>query len=135
VYGNSAVFTGEQVSLMTSLNLYETFTDVEKAIDLAFNGHFVLKFYDYLKIKQVKKVEIEEFIKSSTAKELMHLVLDLDCYLEGGKDEMHKQLREGYGHIPKPQARKIRNYLNEILEDALRYNHDRRRGRRKKETK
>ena len=47
----------------------------------------------------------------------------------------YKQLREGYGHIPKPQARKIKNYLNEILEDALRYNHDRRRGRRKKQTK
>jgi len=120
---------------MTSLNLYETFTDVEKAIDLAFSGHFVLKFYDYLKIKQVKKVEIEEFIQSTTAKELNDLILDLDCYLEGGKDEMHKQLREGYGHIPKPQARKIRNYLNQILEDALRYDHDRRRGRRKKQTK
>lgn len=120
---------------MTSLNLYETFTDVEKAIDLAFNGHFVLKFYDYLKIKQVKKVEIEEFIQSTTAKELNDLIMDLDCYLEGGQDEMHKQLREGYGYIPKPQARKIRNYLSQILEDALRYDHDRRRGRRKKQTK
>jgi len=135
VYGNGSVFTGEQVGLMTSLNLYELYTDVEKAIDLAFSNHFVLKFYDYLKIKQVKKVEIEEFIQSPTAKELNDLILDLDCYLEGGQDEMHKQLREGYGHIPKPQARKIRNYLNQILEDALRYNHDRRRGRRKKETK
>jgi hypothetical protein len=37
--------------------------------------------------------------------------MDLDDYLEGGSDEIHKQLREGYGHIPKPQARKIRNYL------------------------
>ena len=120
---------------MSPLNLYETYTDVEKAIDLAFDGHFVLKFYDYLKIKQVKKVEIEEFIESSTAKELSDLVTELNDYLEGGSDNMHKQLREGYGHIPKPQARKIKNYLNEILEDALRYNHDRRRGRRKKETK
>ena len=120
---------------MSSLNLYETYTDVEKAIELAFDDHFVLKFYDYLKIKQVKKIEIEEFIESSTAKELSDLVLELNDYLEGGNDNMHKQLREGYGHIPKPQARKIKNYLNEILEDALRYNHDRRRGRRKKETK
>ena len=135
MYGNSAVFTGEQVGLMSSLNLYEAYTDVEKAIDLAFDGHFVLKFYDYLKIKKVKKVEIEEFIQSSTARELSDLVLELNDYLEGGSDSMHKQLREGYGHIPKPQARKIKNYLNKILEDALRYNHDRRRGRRKKETK
>ena len=78
---------------MSTLNLYETYTDVEKAIDLAFSGHFVLKFYDYLKIKKVKKVEIEEFIKSSTAKELNDLVVELDDYLEGGSDNMHKQQR------------------------------------------
>lgn len=114
---------------------HEVYYDVEKAIDLAFKGQFVLKFYDYLKIKSVVKREIQEFIESSTANELNSLVMDLDDYLEGGSDEMHKQLREAYGHIPKPQARKIRNYLYGILEDAWKYNHDRRPGRRKKETK
>jgi hypothetical protein len=114
---------------------HEVYYDVERAIDLAFNGQFVLKFYDYLKIKGVKKIEVEEFIESSTASEISNLVMDLDDYLEGGSDNIHKQLREGYGHIPKPQARKIRNYLYEILEDAWKYNHDKRKGRRKKETK
>jgi hypothetical protein len=114
---------------------HEVYYDVEKAIDLAFKGQFVLKFYDYLKIKSVVKREIQEFIESSTASELNSLIMDLDDYLEGGSDEMHKQLREAYGHIPKPQARKIRNYLYGILEDAWKYNHDRRPGRRKKETK
>jgi hypothetical protein len=80
-------------------------------------------------------VEVEEFIQSSTASEISNLVMDLDEYLEGGADNAHKQLREGYGHIPKPQARKIRNYLHAILEDAWKYNHDKRRGRRKKQTK
>ena len=116
-------------------NLQEVCNDVEKAIDYAFNGQFVMKFYDYLKVRKAKRTEVEEFIVSNTAHELNDLVTELEEYLEGGSDEMHKQLREGYGHIPKPQARKIRNYLNQILEDALRYNHDRRRGRRKKETK
>ena len=51
------------------------------------------------------------------------------------QDNEHKQLREGYGHIPKPQARKIKNYLYGILEDAWRYSRDRRPGRRKKQTK
>jgi hypothetical protein len=114
---------------------HEVYYDVEKAIDLAFKGQFVLKFYDYLKIKSVVRREIEEFIESYTASELNSLIMDLDDYLEGGSDEMHKQLREAYGHIPKPQARKIRNYLYGILEDAWKYNHDRRPGRRKKETK
>ena len=116
-------------------NFYEVYSDVEKAIDYAFNGQFVLNFYDYLKVRGTRKIEVEEFIVSSTASEITSLVLDLDEYLEGGADEMHKQLREGYGHIPKPQARKIRNYLSGILEDAQRYNYDKRPGRRKKQTK
>jgi hypothetical protein len=116
-------------------NFHEVYNDVEKAIDYAFNGQFVLKFYDYLKVRGTKRIEVEEFIESSTANELNNLIMDLDDYLEGGSDEIHKQLREGYGHIPKPQARKIRNYLYGILEDAWRYNHDKRPGRRKKQTK
>ena len=114
---------------------HEVYNDVEKAIDYAFNGKFVLSFYDYLKVRGTKKLEVEEFIESSTANELNNLIMDLDDYLEGGADEIHKQLREGYGHIPKPEARKIRNYLYNILEDAWKYNHDKRSGRRKKKTK
>jgi hypothetical protein len=114
---------------------HEVYNDVEKAIDFAFKGKFVLNFYDYLKDRGTKKVEVEQFIESSTANELNDLVMDLDDYLEGGADEIHKQLREAYGYIPKPQARKIRNYLYNILEDAWRYNHDKRPGRRKKKTK
>jgi len=116
-------------------NIHEVYIDVEKAIDYAFTGQFVLKFYDYLKVRGTKKIEIDEFIESSTANEISNLILDLDDYIEGGSDEMHKQLREAYGHIPKPQARKIKNYLNGILEDAQKYSHDKRPGRRKKKTK
>ena len=116
-------------------NFHEVYNDVEKAIDYAFQGKFVLKFYDYLKVKGIRKFEVEEFIESSTANELNNLVMDLDDYLEGGSDEMHKQLREGYGHIPKPEARKIRNYLYGILEDAWKYSHDKKPGRKKKGSK
>ena len=45
---------------------------------------------------------------------------------------MHKQLSEGYGFIPKPQARKIKVYLSGIIEDARRYSDDRRPGRKKR---
>ena len=116
-------------------NFHEVCNDVEKAIDYAFNGQFVLKFYDYLKVRGTKRVEVEQFIESATASEINSLVMDLDDYLEGGSDEMHKQLREAYGHIPKPQARKIRHYLYGILEDAWKYNHDKRPGRKKKTSK
>lgn len=113
----------------------EVYDDVEKAIDYAFQGKFVLKFYEYLKIRNTKKVEIEKFIESSTVNNINSVILDLDGYLEGGADNIHRQLREAYGHIPKPQARKIRNYLFDILEDARRYDNDRRPGRRKKQSK
>lgn len=116
-------------------HLKEVYFDVEKAIDLAFNGHFVLNFYEYLKVIGAKKLEVEQFIESITASNINNVVIDLDTYLEGGSDEQHKMIREAYGHIPKPQARKIRNYLNGILEDALKYSYDRRPGRRKKQTK
>ena len=84
---------------------------------------------------KTKKHEIDHFIESSTAAELSELTMDLDEYLVGGSDNEHKQLREGYGHIPKPQARKIKTYLYGILEDAWRYSRDRRPGRRKKQSK
>ena len=134
MYRYSQIFKRTESSIMNN-NFYEVYGDVEKAIDYAFKGQFVLKFYDYLKIRGTKRVEVEEFIESSTANEISNLVMDLDDYLEGGSDEIHKQLREGYGHIPKPEARKIRNYLYGILEDAWKYSHDRRPGRRKKQTK
>ena len=134
MYRYCSISEGAEFGLMNN-NFHEVCSDVEKAIDYAFKGQFVLKFYDYLKIRGTKRVEVEEFIESATASELNNLIMDLDDYLEGGSDEMHKQLREGYGHIPKPQARKIRNYLYAILEDAWKYSHDKRPGRRKKQTK
>lgn len=114
---------------------YEVYYDVEKAIDYAFKGQFVLKFYDYLKIKKVLQREVGEFIESKTASNISDVVLDLDTYLEGGSDNEHKQLREAYGHLSKPEARKIRNYLYDILNDAWKYSNDKKPGRRKKQTK
>jgi len=106
---------------------------IEHAIEYAFEGKMQLKFYSYLKYRKTKKSEIDSFIESSTAHELSDVVLELEEYIKGGSDNNHKTLREAYGHIPKPQARKIKNYLYSILEDAWRYSRDRRPGRRKKE--
>ncbi len=116
-------------------NLIDIYDLIEHAIDNAFEGQMNLKFYDYLKTTKTKKHEIDHFIESSTAAELSELTMDLDEYLAGGSDNEHKQIREGYGHIPKPQARKIKKYLYGILEDAWRYSSDRKPGRRKKQSK
>ena len=113
-------------------NVYDL---VEHAIEYAFEGKMTLKFYEFLKYRKTTKIEIDSFLQSSTAKELADEVLELKEYIKGGRDSSHQQLREAYGHIPKPKARKIMNYLGGILEDAVRYQHDRRPGRRKKGSK
>jgi len=134
MHRNSSIFKGEKVSLMK--DDFETVYDMlEHAIEYAFEGKMQLKFYDYLKHRKTKKTEIDSFIKSSTVKEISDQVLELEGYIKGGSDNDHKQLREAYGHIPKPQARKIKTYLSRIIEDAVRYQHDRRPGRRKKGSK
>ena len=113
-------------------NVYDM---LEHAIEYAFQGKMQLKFYEFLKYRKTTKAEVDAFLRSSTAKELADEVLELQEYVKGGKDNLHQQLREAYGHIPKPQARKIKAYLGGILEDAVRYSNDRKPGRRKKNSK
>ena len=113
-------------------NVYDM---IEHALEYAFQGKMQLKFYEFLKYRKTTKAEVDAFLKSSTAKELADEVVELQEYIKGGKDNTHQQLREAYGHIPKPQARKIKAYLGGILEDAVRYSNDRKPGRRKKNSK
>ena len=114
----------------------DIYTIVDKAIDVAFEEKkFQLKFYDFMQSCKTTGVGAKEFIQSSTAKELTDLISDLSEYIKGGKDGDHQLLREAYGHLGKPNARKIRDYFNLILEDAQRYEKERRRGRRKTKTK
>ena len=102
---------------------------VDLAIDHVFeHDRFILNLYDFAKSLKLKRDDMVQFINSPVAKELRDTVEELDVYLVGG----NKQLREAYGHIPKPRARKIRNYLYGFLEDASRYERDRKPGRRRK---
>ena len=115
-----------------SNNFEEVYYVLEEALELAFQGKFVVRLYDYFQSRGVTKAEADQFLRSSTAKELADEVNELDEYIKGGKDNQHQQLREAYHHIPKPQARKIRDYLACILEDAMRYSNDKRRGRKRR---
>ena len=121
---------------MKKVDDFETVYDMlEHAIEYALEGKMQLKFYEFLKYRKTKKVEVDSFLQSSTAHEIGEAVLELKEYIKGGSDNNHKQLREAYGHIPNPKARKIQAYLAGILEDAVRYRHDKRPGRRKKNSK
>jgi hypothetical protein len=112
--------------------LYQMYDVVEHTIDYAFKGKFMLNMYEYLKSIKATKRDVEEFINSPTALEINTLILDLEDYMEGGNDSQHKQLREAYGHLGKPEARKIRNYLYEILQDAWKYEQEKKPGRKRK---
>ena len=115
-----------------SNNFEEVYYVLEEALELAFKGQFVVKLYEYFQSRGVTKAEADQFLNSSTANEIASLVTELTEYIKGGKDNQHQQLREAYHHIPKPQARKIRDYLTCILEDAVRYSDDKRRGRKRR---
>ena len=81
---------------------------VDKAIDEVFkNDKYVMNMYQYAKSSGMTGKDMSEFLMSSVAVEVKNLVLELDEYVKGGRDDEHKQLREAYGNIPKPRARKI----------------------------
>ena len=110
----------------------DIYVAVDKAIDEVFkNDRFVLNLYKLATTLRLKRDDMSEFLHSSVAGELKNLVLELDEYLKGGRDSHHQQLREAYGHISKPKARKIRNYLYGMIQDAYRYERDRKPGRKK----
>ena len=115
-----------------SNNFEEVYYVLEESLELAFQGKFVVKLYEYFQSRGVTKAEADQFLNSSTANEIASLVVELGEYIKGGNDSDHKQLREAYHHIPKPQARKIRDYLACILEDAVQYSNDKRRGRKRR---
>ena len=120
--------TSRRISSLAADDIYDL---VERAMEYAFVGKYLLNFYALLQGKKALKREVDEFLNSSTAVELHQAIEELSGYIRGGD----LVLKDAYGHIPKPQARKIRTYLTKILDDALRYSYDKRPGRKKKSSK
>ena len=113
----------------TQIDLFDL---VEHVIDDVFkNSIYTFDMYRFLRSNQVKRPVVDEFVDSITAKNIQVSIDELNLYLEGGSDSDHRQIREAYGHLGKPTARKIRDYLNRILTDAWKYQNDKRPGRRK----
>ena len=114
-------------------NSWEIENIVEEAIDHAFNrGKFVLNMYDLLKSNKATKRDVEALLESQVAKNITLLIYDLEDYLEGGSDSEHKQLREAYGHLGKPEARKIKQFLEGLLQGAWKYGQEKRPGRKRR---
>lgn len=113
-------------------NIFEILQLVDSAVDDAFlKRNLKLNFYLYIKEHKYTKKEIEEFLESPSVKNIHNTIDDLNEYANGGNDDIHKQLREAYGHISKPDARKIKNYLKSILDDSQKYKNEKRKKRTK----
>ena len=102
---------------------------VENAIDAAFEKDcYLFNCYSYLKHTKTTRKQVREFINSTSAKNVALTCSDLESYVKGGD----KTLREAYGFLGKPKARKIHKYLQKILHDAVKYEIDRKPGRKKR---
>ena len=111
----------------------EVYLDVERAVDFAFaESKFILNFYTYLQQKEFRRTDAQDFLESSTTVNLRETIQELAEYLEGGQDPRHNYLREAYGHLSKPFARRIKTYLESFINDAEKYVYDKRPGRRAK---
>jgi hypothetical protein len=101
---------------------------VERALDHAMEGRFLMKIYPHMLNQKFTRKECTLFIESSTAANLSITCYDLEKYIKGGD----KTIKEAYGYLSKPQARKVYKHLYGMLEDAWKYEQDRRPGRKKK---
>jgi len=113
--------------------LEEIFEIVNGAIDVAFmQEKYNLNFLEYLQAENFKKEQITSFINSNLGVAIVHQIEEIDVYIEGG--EKAAFFREAYSWMGKPRARRVRDYLNQIMEDAKKYEKSKRRGRKPKAT-
>jgi hypothetical protein len=82
--------------------------------------------YDYLVENNLTKSDIVDFLNCGTTQNIRITLEDLDLLIEGG----HPEMKEAYPNWSKPEARKIRNYLEKIIKDAEQYKKDK--GKRKR---
>lgn len=102
---------------------------VNNAIELAFfDEKYQLNFFDYLRGENFKRDQIKEFIESTLFTSIKDQIDEIDMYLMGG--DSAAIFREAYNWLGKPRARKVRDYLNKIIEDSRKYEQSKRGGRK-----
>jgi len=111
------------------MKLEELYDLINGAIDLAFTQEkYQLNLFSFLQSENIKRDLVLQLLDSSLCLSITHQIEELDLYLDGG--ERAAFVRESYSWMGKPRARKIREYLDKILEDAKSYEQSKRRGRK-----
>lgn len=109
----------------------EIYDMINIAIDDAFvREKYQLNFFQYLEGEKFKRKEVISFMNSSLYTAVLHQIEELNLYLDGGERAVY--VRESYNWLGKPRARKIKEYLEKILDDAKRYEQSKKPGRKPK---
>lgn len=108
----------------TISQIYET---VNSAIELAFyNDQYELNFFEYLSLENYKKSDISKFISSNVCLSIQDQITELNCYIN------ENNFSEIYGKMGKIKTEKIKNYLSDIIEDAIKYEQSKKQKRTRK---
>ena len=112
---------------MTSVE--DIYNIINGAIDCAFyQDKYNLNLFQYLNDEKFKRDVVITFIQSGLFVAIKDQIEEIDLYLDGGSDASY--VREAYSWLGKPRARKIKEYLQQIIMDAENYEKTKRRGRK-----
>jgi hypothetical protein len=110
-------------------SIKEVYKVLDGVVDFAFLREiYDFDFFDYLKKEKVNKNQIQEFLDSSFSVSLYHQIEELSIYLEDS--ERTSIVSESYEWMGKFRALKLKNYLQQILDDAYKYERTKRGGRK-----
>ena len=105
----------------------EIYALVNGAIDLAVTDQkYKLNVYEFAKIENMKRRDMVSFLNSKLVSQIRDEIKHLDMYLNDGPAD----LTEVYDWMGKTRATKYRDYLSKMIEDAERYEQERRPGRK-----
>lgn len=85
--------------------------------DVILRRKFTFDFNKYLCSENVSRAEIEKFNSSKFIDTLKEQINEFEDFLKGGD----QYLREAYPGYTKPEVRKMKNYIQGLLDDALNY--------------
>jgi len=107
----------------------EIYSIINKAIDDAIKFQkYQLNLYSFLTSQSLKRKEVLSFIHSSLASQIKDEIAHLDLYLSGDSEAAY--LREVYDWMGKLRAKKYKEYLMKMIEDAEKYEREKRPGRK-----
>ncbi len=113
------------------ITLEDIFGVINKSIDIAIKQDvYELNLFEYLQTNKVKKTIVQSFNNTFVMKSIVHQIEELDMYLNGG--DRFNIIQESYEWMGEQRAQRMKNFLEQILNDVNQYEKPKRRGRKPK---